>query len=80
MTALSGRLEELKARGTHEIKVVNDVPIQIVQCSICQSDEHLVSECPTIPTVRKMFMEQTNAIGFVKHSKSSPFSNTLNMR
>ncbi|RVW39357.1 hypothetical protein CK203_096153 [Vitis vinifera] len=53
MATLSRRLEELEARGANEIKVVNDVPMQIAQCSICQSGEHLVSECPTIPTVEK---------------------------
>ena len=78
MATLSRRLEELESRGAHEIKVVNDVPMQTIQCSICQSSEHLVSECPTIPTIREMFMEQANVVGFVKHSKSSPFSNTFN--
>ena len=52
--------------------------MQIVQCSICQSSEHLVSEFPTTPVVKEMFMEQANPIGFVKHSNSSPFSNTFN--
>ena len=36
--------------------------MQIVQCSICQSSEHLVSEFPTTPVVREMFMEQTNPV------------------
>ena len=80
MATLSRRLEELEARGANEIKVVNDVPMQITQCSICQSGEHLIRKCPTIPTVREMFMEQANAIGFVKHSNSFPFSNTFNSR
>ncbi|RVW86604.1 hypothetical protein CK203_045643 [Vitis vinifera] len=35
MATLSRRLEELEARGANEIKVVNDVPMQIAQCSIC---------------------------------------------
>ncbi|RVW71373.1 hypothetical protein CK203_060932 [Vitis vinifera] len=78
METLSRRLEELETRGAHEIKVVNDIPMQIAQCSICQSSEHLVSECPTIPAVREMFMDQANVVGFVKHSNSSPFSNTFN--
>ena len=73
MATLSRRLEELEARGAHEIKLVNDVPIQIIQCSICQSGEHLASKWPIIPAVREMFMEQANVIGFVKHSNSSPF-------
>ncbi|XP_034689080.1 uncharacterized protein LOC117916947 [Vitis riparia] len=62
MATLSRRLEELEARGANEIKVVNDVPMQIAQCSICQSGEHLVSECPTILAVREMFMEQANIV------------------
>ncbi|KAL6335139.1 hypothetical protein AAG906_027199 [Vitis piasezkii] len=31
-----------------------------MSCSICQSFEHLVEECPTIPTVREMFGDQPN--------------------
>ena len=73
MVVLSRRLEELEARGAHEIKLVNDVPIQIIQCSICQSGEHLASKWPIILAVREMFMEQANVIGFVKHSNNSPF-------
>ena len=80
MTTLSRRLEELEAIGANEVKVVNDFPMQIAQCSICQSGEHIVSECPTIPAVREMFMEQANVVGFVKHSNNSPFSNTFNSR
>ncbi|KAL6329822.1 hypothetical protein AAG906_037534 [Vitis piasezkii] len=52
MATLSRRLEELEARGAHEIKVVNDVPMQIVQCSICQSGEHLVILHFQIPLIR----------------------------
>ncbi|RVW58228.1 hypothetical protein CK203_109806 [Vitis vinifera] len=29
-------------------------------CSICQSFEHLVEECPTIPAMREMFGDQAN--------------------
>ncbi|RVW19671.1 Retrovirus-related Pol polyprotein from transposon 17.6 [Vitis vinifera] len=35
-------------------------------CSICQSYEHLVEECPTIPVAREMFGEQANVIGQFK--------------
>ena len=72
-------MEELEAKGAHEIKVVNNLPMQIVQCSICQSGEYLVSECPTTPVIREMFTEQANFVGFVKYSKSSLFSNTFNL-
>ncbi|RVW26656.1 hypothetical protein CK203_096514 [Vitis vinifera] len=78
MVVLSRRLEELEAREAHEMKVVNDFPMKFVQCSICKFGEHLVNECSTIPAIREIFMEQANAVGFVKHSNSSPFSNTFN--
>ncbi|RVW70564.1 hypothetical protein CK203_059253 [Vitis vinifera] len=31
-----------------------------MSCSICQSFEHLVMECPAIPTVREMSGDQAN--------------------
>ena len=53
MAALSRRLKELEARGALEIKVVNDFSMQIVQCSICQYGEHLVSEHPLYQLLEK---------------------------
>ncbi|KAL6325125.1 hypothetical protein AAG906_022692 [Vitis piasezkii] len=35
---------------------------EVMPCSICQSYEHLVEECPTIPVVREMFGDQANVI------------------
>ena len=53
--------------------------MHMVQCAICQSGEHPVSECPTIPAVREMFMEQVNGVGYFKKPVNSPFSNTYNL-
>ena len=78
VAAIARRLEELETRGSHEVKVVNELPKQIIQCAICQSDEHLVTECPTIPAVREMFVEQANVIGYSKQPNNSPYSNTYN--
>ena len=56
-TAMARRLEEL------EVQVISDTPVQAKPCLICQSFEHLVKECPTIPVVREMFGDQENVIG-----------------
>ncbi|KAL6312025.1 hypothetical protein AAG906_027216 [Vitis piasezkii] len=41
-------------------------------CSICQSYEHLVEECPTIPAIREMFRDQANVIGQFKPNNNKP--------
>ena len=47
-------------------------------CSICQSYEHLVEECPTIPVVREMFGDQANVIGQFKLNNNASYGNTYN--
>ncbi|KAL6348207.1 hypothetical protein AAG906_003073 [Vitis piasezkii] len=55
--AMARILEEL------EVQAILDTPVQAKLCLICQSFEHLVKECPTIPAVREMFGDQANVIG-----------------
>ncbi|RVW18713.1 Retrovirus-related Pol polyprotein from transposon opus [Vitis vinifera] len=45
---------------------------------ICQSYEHLVEECPTIPATREMFGDQANAIGQFKPNNNASYGNTYN--
>ncbi|RVW13134.1 hypothetical protein CK203_110224 [Vitis vinifera] len=52
---MTRRLEELKLKKIREVQAVFETPMQVMPCSICQSYEHLVEECPTIPVVREMF-------------------------
>ncbi|RVW99778.1 Retrovirus-related Pol polyprotein from transposon opus [Vitis vinifera] len=47
-------------------------------CSICQSYEHFVEECPTIPAVREMFGDQANVIGQLKPNNNVSYGNTYN--
>ncbi|RVW74616.1 hypothetical protein CK203_050876 [Vitis vinifera] len=50
---MTRRLEELELKKIHEVQVVAETPVQVKPCPICQSYEHLVEECPTIPAARK---------------------------
>ena len=61
--AMTRRLEELELKKIHEVQAIAETPVQVKPCPICQSHEHLVEECPTIPAARKMFGDQANVIG-----------------
>ncbi|KAL6337968.1 hypothetical protein AAG906_005937 [Vitis piasezkii] len=52
-----------RTKKMHEVQVVAKTPVQVKPCSICQSYEHLVEECPTIQVAREIFGEQANVIG-----------------
>ena len=49
------RLKELEMREIQEVHAIFETLVQAMPCSICQSFEHLVEECPTIPEAREMF-------------------------
>ena len=55
IAAMSRRLEELEMKKMQEVQAISQTPLQAMSCAICLSYERLVEECPTIPTVRKMF-------------------------
>ncbi|RVX03492.1 hypothetical protein CK203_027934 [Vitis vinifera] len=44
----------------------------------CQSYEHLVEECPSIPVAREMYEEQANVIGQFKPNSNASYGNTYN--
>ena len=57
VAAMARRLEELEMKKIREVQAISETPVQAMSCSICQSYEHLVKECPMIPTVREMFRD-----------------------
>ncbi|RVW26117.1 hypothetical protein CK203_115844 [Vitis vinifera] len=76
--AMTRRVEELELKKMHEVQAVAETPVQVNLCSICQSYEHLVEECPTIPVAREMFGEQANVIGQFKPNSNASYGNTYN--
>ena len=57
-TSMARRLEELEVKKIREVQAILETPVQAMLCSICQSFEHMVDECPTMPAVREMFRDQ----------------------
>ena len=72
---MARRLEELEVTSMREVQAISDTP---VQAKSSQSFEHLVEECPTMPTMREMFGDQANVIGQFKPNNNAPYSNTYN--
>ncbi|RVW98370.1 hypothetical protein CK203_034286 [Vitis vinifera] len=62
VAAMARKLEKLEMKKVQEVQAIYETPLQAMPCSICQSYEHLVEECLTIPTMREMFGDQANAI------------------
>ena len=62
-----------------EVQAIFETPVQAMSCSICQSFEHLVEECPTMPVVREMFRDQANVIRQFTPSNNASYSNTYNL-
>ena len=79
VSTLVRRLEELEMRKLHEVQEVTEILVPNKQCFICQSMEHLREQCPTIPAMREMFVEQENVIGQFKPSTNAPYGNTYNL-
>ncbi|WKA11418.1 hypothetical protein VitviT2T_028918 [Vitis vinifera] len=55
IAAMERRLEELEMNQMQEVQAISQTPLQAMPCAICLSYEHLVKDCPTIPTEREMF-------------------------
>ncbi|RVW58833.1 hypothetical protein CK203_101806 [Vitis vinifera] len=75
---MTRRVEELELKKMNEVQAVAETPVQVKPCSICQSYEHLVEECPTIPVAREMYEEQANVIGQFKPNSNASYGNTYN--
>ncbi|RVW59402.1 hypothetical protein CK203_106266 [Vitis vinifera] len=78
VAAMARRLEELEMKKVQEMQAIFETSMQAMPCSICQSYEHLVEECPTIPAMKKMFGDQANVIGQFKPNNNALYGNTYN--
>ncbi|RVW63258.1 hypothetical protein CK203_058635 [Vitis vinifera] len=47
-------------------------------CTIFQSCDHVVDECPTMPAVREMLGDQANVVGQFRPNNNAPYGNTYN--
>ncbi|RVW12391.1 hypothetical protein CK203_099426 [Vitis vinifera] len=69
-----------RTKKIHGVQAIVETPMQVKPCPICQSYEHLVEECPTIPTAREMFGDQANVIGKFKPNNNASYGNTYQLK
>ncbi|RVW18042.1 hypothetical protein CK203_114900 [Vitis vinifera] len=65
IATMEKRLEELEIWEIQKVLAIFEKPVQAMLCFICQSFEHLVVECPIIPTVREILVIATPTIQIV---------------
>ncbi|RVX01139.1 Retrovirus-related Pol polyprotein from transposon 17.6 [Vitis vinifera] len=62
----------------HEVQAISETQAHVMPCTICQSCDHVVDECPTMPAVREMLGDQANVVGQFRPNSNAPYGNTYN--
>ncbi|RVW74813.1 Pro-Pol polyprotein [Vitis vinifera] len=78
VATLARRLEELELKKMHEVQAISDTQVHVMPCTICQSCDHVVDECPTMPAVREMLGDQVNVVGQFRPNNNASYGNTYN--
>ena len=78
VATMGRRLEELELKKMHEVQAISETQAHVMPCTIFQSCDHVVDECPTIPAVREMLGDQANVVGKFRPNNNAPYGNTYN--
>ena len=78
VATIARRLEELELKKMHEVQAISETQTHVMPCTICQSCDHVVDECPTMPAVREMLGDQANVVGQFRPNNNAPYGNTYN--
>ncbi|KAL6326088.1 hypothetical protein AAG906_000963 [Vitis piasezkii] len=78
VATMARRLEELELKKMHEVQAISETQAHVMPCTICQSCDHVVDECPTIPAMREMLGDQANVVGQFRPNNNAPYGNTYN--
>ncbi|RVW64031.1 hypothetical protein CK203_049368 [Vitis vinifera] len=73
VATLARRLEELELKKMHEVQAISDTQVHVMPFTICQSCDHVVDECPTMPAVREMLGDQVNVVGQFRPNNSASY-------
>ncbi|RVW70093.1 Transposon Ty3-I Gag-Pol polyprotein [Vitis vinifera] len=78
VATIARRLEELELKKMHEVQAISETQAHVMPCTIFQSCDHVVDECPTMPAVREMLGDQANVVGQFRPNNNAPYGNTYN--
>ncbi|RVW16849.1 hypothetical protein CK203_098152 [Vitis vinifera] len=77
VATIARRLEELELKKMHEVQAISETQAHAMPCTICQSCDHVVDECPTMPAVREMLGDQVMLWGNLGLTQCT-YGNTYN--
>ncbi|RVW64467.1 hypothetical protein CK203_040324 [Vitis vinifera] len=72
VATIARRLEELELKKMHDVQAISETQAHAMPCTICQSCDHVVDECPTMPAVREMLGDQVNVVGQFRPNTNAP--------
>ena len=72
-TSLARKVEVLELKKTNHVKSV-----QNISCYICDSTDHSMQDCLTLPALRESLHEQVIVVDNFKMSNPNPYSQTYN--
>jgi hypothetical protein len=52
--------------------------VQEIMCQICETNEHSINDCPTLPSLKECLHKQTNALNSFQRPSHNPYSQTYN--
>jgi hypothetical protein len=71
--SLARKVEVLELKKSGQLKSVQDIV-----CQICETNEHLTNDCPTLPSFKECLHEQAHALNSFQRPNHNPYSQTYN--
>jgi len=72
-TSLARKVEALECKKSGQLKSVQDIV-----CQICETNEHAINDCPTLPSFKECLHEQAHALNNFQRPNHNPYSQTYN--
>jgi hypothetical protein len=67
------RIKALELKKSGQLKYVQDII-----CQICETNEHSINDCPTLPSLRECLHEQAHALNNFQRPNHNPYWQTYN--
>ena len=71
--SLARKVEALELKKSGQLKFVQDIV-----CQICETNEYLTNDCPTLPSFKECLHEQANALNNFQRPNQNSYSQTYN--
>jgi hypothetical protein len=71
--SLARKVEALELKKSGQLKFVQDIV-----CQICETNEHSINDCPTLPFFRECLHEQAHALNSFQRPNHNPYSQIYN--